>query len=211
MTTEVLAHEEATSVATPDPGWAGNPMVLGLAGFTLGSLALALQLSGYVSAGAIGAGVPIILTASGISAWVTTVWAAKLGQNAIAAVFGIFAGFWISYALLVFALLHNWLVLPANDVTHTVAMFLITWLVVIVVLTVATLRLPSSLTAALVLVDAALLFDLIGTLHSSPGMTKLAGYCAFGFAAIGAYLLFGSLREATGGSNVAAGTPLVNG
>ena len=60
----------------------------------------------------------------------------------VASIFGIFAGFWLSYATLVLGLLHNWFVLPATDVTHTVAPFQITWLVIIVLLTLATLRLP---------------------------------------------------------------------
>ena len=35
-------------------------------------------------------------------------WAAALGQSAVAAVYGIFAGFWLSYAVLVLGLLHGW-------------------------------------------------------------------------------------------------------
>ena len=58
---------------------------------------------------------PIILTATSIGLFLETIWSASLGQTAVASVFGIFAGFWLSYAVLVIGLTHNWFgVAPAS-------------------------------------------------------------------------------------------------
>lgn len=161
--------------APADPGWTGNPLMVGLPLFVVGSIALALHLAGYVSAAAAGSPLPIILAASGLGTGLTTLWAAKLGQSAVAGIFGIFSGFWLSYALLVFGLLHRWLAVPAGDVVHTQALFLISWLSVFVLLTLGTLRLPSAYTLLLVIVDVCFALDLIATVNASSGMVKAAG------------------------------------
>ena len=62
----------------------------------------AVSLLGYVSAAAQGGSVmPIILAATGLGVFITTLWSAMLGQTFVAAVFGAFTGFWWSYAVLV--------------------------------------------------------------------------------------------------------------
>jgi hypothetical protein len=95
---------------------AGNPAALGIPVFVAGSVALALALTGYVPAGAVGAPLAIIAGATGLGLTIATVWAAAVGQSAVASVFGIFGGFWLSYALLVFGLLHNWFAItPAGE------------------------------------------------------------------------------------------------
>jgi succinate-acetate transporter protein len=55
---------------------------------------------------------------------------------------GSWALFWLSFTGLLLGLTHDWFALPAEDVTPVVALFLISWLVVIAGLTVFTLRLP---------------------------------------------------------------------
>ena len=98
----------------------------------------------------------------------------------MAAVFGIFAAFWVSYFLLVTALIRGWFGILAPDVTATLELFLITWLVVVVMLTLATLRLPVSFTVVFVLVALTVLLVLLGTEQASTGLTKTAGYCPAG-------------------------------
>jgi uncharacterized protein len=137
------------------------------------------------------------------------VWAAALGQTLVACIFGLFAGFWWSYAVLVLGLNHNWFAIPADDVTHTVALFQITWAVVFAVLALATLRLPVAFTAVVVLVVLALIFLIIGTLNTDETMTKAAGYVTFVFAALGGYLFLSAASVATGGKGYPLGAPLV--
>ena len=193
----------------PAPAATGDPAVLGLPSFVAGSVALGLALVGYVSAAAGGAALPIILMATGLGLIVSAVWAAALGQTLVACIFGLFAGFWWSYAVLVLGLNHNWFAIPPGDVTHTVALFQITWAVVFGVLTLATLRLPVAFTAVIVLVVVALVLLVIGTLNTYTTMTKAAGYVTFVFAALGVYLFLGAASVATGGKGYPLGAPLV--
>jgi uncharacterized protein len=206
--TPVAAPAEPPAPA-PAPAATGDPAILGLPSFVAGSVALGLALVGYVSAAAGGSALPIILMATGLGLIVSTVWAAALGQTMVACIFGLFAGFWWSYAVLVLGLNHNWLAIPAGDVTHTVALFQITWAVVFAVLALATLRLPVAFTAVVVLVVLALIFLIIGTLNTDETMTKAAGYVTFVFAALGGYLFLSAASVATGGKGYPLGPPLV--
>jgi hypothetical protein len=123
----------------------GDPSILGLSSFVVGAVALSLATVGYVPPAAVGAALPIILGATGLGLLITTVWCAYLGQSFVACVFGVFTGFWFSYAALVLGLQHNWFQIPAADVTHSVALFLISWAVVMFFLTVGSIRLPGDL------------------------------------------------------------------
>jgi succinate-acetate transporter protein len=181
------------------PAAAGDPAILGLPAFVVGSIALAFALVGYVSPGAAGSAVPIILLATGLGLVVSTVWAAALGQTLVACIFGLFAGFWLSYAALVLGLNHNWFAIPPADVTHTVALFQISWAIVMAGLTVATLRLPVAFTAVVALVVLALVLLVFGTLNADATITKAAGYVTFIFAALGLYLFLSAASAATGG------------
>jgi succinate-acetate transporter protein len=188
---------------------AGDPMALGLPVFIAGSAALGLTLAGMVPGSPLGAPLAIIMAATGIGLSVATAWAIAVGQSAVASVFGIFAGFWLSFAALVLGLNHNWFVLPAASVTRTVELFLTVWLIVIVMLTLATLRLPVAYTALFALVALALLLVLLGTSTDSTGLTKTGGVVVLVFAALGVYLYFGTAAAATGGAGVPLGKPLL--
>ena len=190
---------------------AGDPMALGLPVFIVGSIALGLTLVGMVPAAAVGAPLAIILAATSVGLFVATIWSAAVGQSAVASVFGTFGGFWLSYAVLVLGLTHNWFVIPATAVTNTEELFLTAWLIIIVALTLATLRLPVAFTALLGLVDLALLLVLLGTSQGSAGVTKAGGVVVLAFAALGIYLFVGTASTATGGGPVPLGKPLLHG
>jgi succinate-acetate transporter protein len=168
-------------------------------------------LVGYVPAGAVGAPVAIILVATGLGQLNAAVWAAGLGQNAVAAIFGIFTGFWSSYAVLVLGLTHNWFGIAENAATRTQALFLISWLVTVVILTLATLRLPSAFTLLFVLIDAALAVVLLATLNGSTSLQIIGGYTVFAFVAVGVYLFFHVASLATGGRGLPLGRPALGG
>jgi len=55
-------NPEAPNIVTPP----GNPALIGLPSFIVGAIALGLVLVGYVPAAAVGASIPIILTAIGL-------------------------------------------------------------------------------------------------------------------------------------------------
>src|SRR5580704_11564655 len=194
---------------------AGDPAMLGLSSFIVGSVALGLGLVGVVPVGVLGAPLAIILAATALGLLMATVWCAVLGQSAVAAVFGIFGTFWLSYAVLVLGLDHNWFAITATAVLATVKLFLATWLVVIVMLTLATLRRPSAFTGVFALVDLALLLLLLAFEQTSAagvpssGLLKAGGYVVLVFAALGVYLFFSASQAGTGGKPLPLGRPLM--
>jgi uncharacterized protein len=213
---DVHTEEAAAETAVIGP-LAGNPAMLGLPSFIAGSVALGLGLAGVVPAGVLGAPLAIILAATAIGLLLSAIWSAGIGQTAVAGIFGIFGTFWLSYGVLVLGLDHNWFAITATAVVATVKLFLLTWLIIIVMLTLATLRLPVAFTAVFALIDLALLLLFIGFAQASPlgvpssGLLKAAGYVVLLFAAIGVYLFFDSASVATGGKSLPLGKPLLHG
>lgn len=200
--------QHAAEAAVPEV--TGDPSLIGLPSFIAGSVALGLVLVGYVPAAAAGASLPVIVAATGLGLVIAAVWSAAVGQSAVAGVFGIFAGFWLSYGMLVLGLTHNWFAIVAADALDTQGLFLISWLVVIGMLTLATLRLPIAYTVLFALIEIALVLVLVGTLQQSAGTLKVAGVVVFVFAAVGIYLFFSSASQATGGRALPLGQPLVH-
>jgi len=215
-TVDATAGGAAPAEAAPVVGpMAGDPSIFGLGSFIAGSVALGLSLVGVVPTGVLGAPLAIILAATAVGLLMSTIWAAAVGQSAVAAVFGIFGTFWLSYAVLVLGLDHAWFVIVPTAVVDTVRLFLLTWLIIIVMLTVSTLRLPAAFTAVFVLVDLALLLLLLAWENTSPlgapssGLLKAGGWVVLIFAALGAYLFYGAAQAGTGGKAVPLGPPLM--
>ncbi len=206
-----LAEEPpaASSPAASGP-LIGDPTALGLPCFIAGSVSLGLALVGVVPASSVGAALPIILTATSIGLFLATIWSASLGQTAVASVFGIFAGFWLSYAVLVIGLTHNWFGVAPASAQAAQELFLVAWLVVTVMLTLATLRLPLAFTAVFFLVNVALLLVFLGVNESSADMLKAGGYVILAFAAIGVYLYANTASLATGGRPLPLGNPIIH-
>jgi succinate-acetate transporter protein len=206
-----LADEPTAAPAPAASGpLVGDPTALGLPCFIAGSVSLGLALVGVVPAASVGAALPIILTATSIGLFLATIWSASLGQTAVASVFGIFAGFWLSYAVLVLGLTHNWFGVAPASAQAAQELFLVAWLVVMVMLTLATLRLPLAFTAVFFLVDVALLLVFLGVNESSANLSKVAGYVVLVFAAIGVYLYANTASLATGGRPLPLGNPLIH-
>ncbi|MDQ2814938.1 MAG: GPR1/FUN34/YaaH family transporter [Actinomycetota bacterium] len=212
-----IAQEAAAPPAAVVGPMAGDPAMLGLGSFIVGSVSLGLALVGVVPAGVLGAPLAVILAATALGLLMATVWCAALGQSAVAAVFGIFGTFWLSYAVLVLGLDHNWFAITPTAILATVKLFLIAWLVVVVMLTLATLRLPSAFSVLFALVALALLLLLLAYAGASAagvpssGLIKVAGYVVLLFAALGVYLFFGAASAGTGGKALPLGHPFLRG
>ena len=88
-------------------------------------------------------------------------------------------------------------------------MFLISWLVVVGLLTLGTLRLPSAYTLLLLLVELALLLLLSGISSTNASLVKASGFAVFGFCVVGAYLFVGNLATETGGKALPLGKPML--
>ncbi len=187
------------------PFWKGDPQILGVPVFVAGSIALGLALAGYLPPGVVGGALPIILAGTGLGLLIATIWAIQLGQSFVACVFGIFLGFWWSYPILIFGLIHGWLGITAEDVKRSVAIFLIAWLVVIVFLMLAALPLPAVYPLLLFVVNIALVLILWGTLDESENLVKAGGYAVLVFAAIGVYIFMAVASMSLGGRGLPLG------
>jgi len=198
---------------------AGDPQMLGLPSFIVGSFALGLALIGaQVPVGSFGAALAIILAATSVGLFISAVWAMAVGQSAVAAILGIFGGFWLSLVVLVVAVDHNWFafvtpagagVVATNISVGAIELFLITWLIVVGMYTLATMRLPVAYTAILLLIDLALIFVLLGVSSASTTDLKIAGGFVIAFAAIGMYVWAGAASVATGGKPFPLGRPII--
>jgi succinate-acetate transporter protein len=93
-------------------------------------------------------------------------------------------------------------------------LFLVVWLVVIVTLTLTTLRMPLIYTAVFILVDLALLLVFLGVNQDSSGLSRAGGYAALAFAVLGVYLFTSTFTStaavATGGRALPLGRPLLH-
>ncbi|MFC4947352.1 GPR1/FUN34/YaaH family transporter [Pseudonocardia sp. GCM10023141] len=194
---------------------AGNPALIALPTFLVGGISLGLWLVGFLPRDLPGGLITAVVFVNGAGLWVSAIWAARIGQSAVAGIFGIFGGFWTSFGLLVFGLVNGLLGLSATDATlaasqvqATQATFLISWLIVFVVLTLATLRLPLAFTALFVFVDVAVALVLIGVLVGSTAALSLGGIAVFVFCAIGAYLFYDGMGQELGGRALPTGRPL---
>jgi succinate-acetate transporter protein len=196
----------ASAVAGP---LGGEPTVLGLPCFIAGSVSFGLAQAGVVPAAAVGAALPVILGFSAVGIFLTTIWAASIGRNVAATVFGIFGGFWLSYGALLLGTLHGWFGVAPASVQAAKELYLVVWLVVIVTLTLTTLRLHLIYTAVFFFVDLALLLVFLGVNEGSAGLSKAGGYVALVFAALGVYLYAGTIAASTGGRALPLGRPLI--
>jgi uncharacterized protein len=187
---------------------AGDPSLVGLPSFIVGAVAFGMVLIGVTPVGAVGAALPIILTAS-VGLFVAMIWAARLGESMQAGIFGVIAGFFLSYGLLVLGLSHSWYALLPAAVLSTQKMFVIAWIVIITMLVLAALRLPVIFPALFAIVDVALLLNLLGIIQASSTLTKAAGWVTLGFTAVAVYLFLSSAFHATGGKEFPMGKPLL--
>lgn len=169
-------------------GAGGDPLILGLPSFVVGSIALGFVLTGYVSSASLGTFVPIVAAATAIGQWVSCRWAIGLGQSIVASIFGIFGGFWTSLAFIVLGLNHGWFVIPPADLVHTQIVYYISWDIIIFFLLIPVLRLPMVYIGVIIFVLAALTLVILGLEFpgSATTLNHLAGIAVFIFAGLGA-------------------------
>jgi uncharacterized protein len=183
--------------------------MVGFPSFVVGAVTLGMVGIGVVPATAVGASMPIVLAAA-VGMFLATIWAARIGQNAAAGISGIVGGFYLSYALLTLGLAHNWYGIAPTAVADTQKMFLISWIAIVSMLLLATLRMPMAFALLFALVDVALVLDLLGVIQSSANLNKAGGWVLMAVSAVVVYLFFGSAAHATGGKQVPLGPPILH-
>ena len=188
---------------------AAEPSLIALPSFIVGAVAFGMVLIGVVPTAVVGAAMPIVLTA-GLGMWVAAIWSARIGQSAPAGISAIVGGFFVSYALLVLGLIHNWYGIPLTAITDTQKLFTISWLVIVTMLVLATLRMPSIFTLLFALIDLALLLNLLSIIQTSANLSKAAGWVVMAASAVVVYLFFSSASHATGGKELPLGPPVLH-
>ena len=157
-------------------GAGGNPLIVGLPIFAVGSLALGMALVGVVDATALGAVVPIVLFATGLYLLIVTAWAAILAQTIVAGICGTFSGFWLSLGMLLLGLTHNWYGIAPTQVAATEELFFIAWGCLFVFLLIPCLLLPAVYPAVIGLVVVALALAAASAHNADANLLKAAGY-----------------------------------
>jgi uncharacterized protein len=202
-----LVHPADQPVTGPP---AADPGMLGLPSFIIGTVAIGLIAIGVLPTAPTNAALPILLAATSIGLFLATIWAAVTGQNAAAGIYGIFGGFFSSYAVLQLGMAHNWFGISPVSYVDTAKTFLICWMVIVTMLILATLRLPIIFTALFTLVDATLLLSLLQLIHNSTALQKATGWTALAVAAVGIYLFISAGFHDTGGKELPVGKPILH-
>jgi uncharacterized protein len=183
--------------------------MLALPAVIVGAVAFGMVLIGVVPATAVGASLPIIIVAS-FALFLATIWASRIGENASAGFFGVLASFFMSYAVLVLGLTHNWFGIAPTAVADTQKIFVISWIVIVALLMLTAVRLPVAFLALFTVAEAALVLDLAGIINTSANLTKAAGWVVMGFAALAVYLFAGTASKVAGGKELPLGKPLLH-
>ncbi|HYZ53779.1 MAG TPA: GPR1/FUN34/YaaH family transporter [Streptosporangiaceae bacterium] len=186
-----------------------DPAMIGIPNVIAGATGLGLVTVGAVPAHAAGAALPILLSATSIGMLIATIWAAALGQNMTATIYGTIFGFYISYVALSLGLDHSWYAIPTADAPSALRLYLICWLVTIGLLTLTTLRMPAAFPILFTLVDIALALLLAGSYASSAGLDKAGGYVVLAFVAEAIYLYVHVMEVAHGAKGLLLGRPLL--
>jgi uncharacterized protein len=197
--------------APPAPALpAGNPALLALITFLPSGLTLGLWFIGYLDTATLPGGMVATLALSaGLFMLVATIWAGRIGASTLAAVFGVFSAFWLSFALLVTALTSTWWAIAAAGIARVQATYLLSFLCVFVLLTLATLRLPLVFTVGFVLVDATFLLAFLAVVNGNRDFFTWAGVTTFAFCGVFAYVLFDGFGQDLGGRAMPLGAPLI--
>ncbi|MEV7023615.1 GPR1/FUN34/YaaH family transporter [Kitasatospora sp. NPDC093558] len=197
--------------------------MLGFGGFLLGSLSLAFYLKDIsIPANSLVASLPIMVFSSTVMLLMAAAWSMRLGDGVFAAVYGLFGTFWLSFSVLSIALNNNWMGTFENvEQRQATANFVLVWAIVIVLLTVTTLRLPRAFTFLFVVVSLTLLV-LFGAIEqaidqtinhplkpSDPWLVYVGIGSMFLFIALGMYIFASVMHSATGAKRLPLGKPLL--
>lgn len=204
-----VATEAEVQAAEAAAAAGANPVLLGIPTFVVGGLTLGLFLIGYKPDAAAGPLLANIVAVSGLGLLIATIWATRIGAGAVAGIFGVFTGFWWSFALLLLGFGGA----PASAAAgaDAFAQFTLVWTIVVVFLTLATLRLPLAYTALIALVAIALflVFLLYAGGGTSTALKDIAGIVVLVFTALGIYIMFDAMSQALGGKALPLGSPIL--
>lgn len=213
---DVTSGAHAAPAPAPAAAPAANPALLGLMTFLPSGITLGLWFVGYLDLGALPGGmIPIVTFSAGLFLMISTVAALRVGASTVAAIFGVFSAFWISFGVLLFTL-QNGLIVNATDGSALTAAqigniqgtYLLSFLIVFVILTLGTLRLPLAFTVGFVLVCITFACAFLGVTTGNASLFTIAGIATFLFCAVFAYILIDGLAQDLGGKAMPMGSAI---
>jgi len=215
LQSDVQAEAAAAPEPTPEAP-AGNPALLGLPTFLVAGITLGLWLIGYLDTATLGGGmIAAAVFSAGAFLLVSSIWAQRVGNSVVAGIFGTFSAFWLSFGFLLMGLLNGWFGLSTDpdivggQIQSVQAAYVLSWLIVFVMLTVSTLRLPLGFTVGFVFVCATFALVLAFVISGNSLFATLAGICTFIFCAIYAYIFVDAMTQELGGKAMPMGNPII--
>jgi succinate-acetate transporter protein len=200
---DTAAADEAAAAA------ANNPVILGISAFAVGGFTLGFFLLGYPDAGLTAPVAANSAAVAGLGLLISTFWAIRLGAGAVAAIFGVFAGFWFSFTLMLLGFGATPGPDPVRSALGALVLYTLVWTIVVVVLTLVTLRLPLAYTVLIALVAVALLLVFLSYAAGAAGLATIAGWIVIVFSVLGLYIMADAFGQALGGKGLPLGNPLV--
>lgn len=173
------AHLAETALAAPEPapavapvsGW-GDPFPLGLASFGIAALVLASVMSGLIDAAATPAVLSLALALGFTTELVAGVIHFQRGETFPGLVFTAYAGFWLSYALLV----QFYGPMVTADAAQVTGVFLLAWAIFSTYMLLAALKTNTTTIVIFSLLCVVFYTQAFSAFLESPGLGKLGGY-----------------------------------
>lgn len=197
MSETTVDRVESANTAVQAVAW-GDPFALGLASFGISALVLAAINAGWVNAAATPGVLSLALSLGFLTEIVAGLIHFRRGETFAGTVFTAYAGFWLSYALLVWVFLPQ-VVAGKGSVKEIVGWFLLAWAIFTTYMLLASLKTTRTVTAIFLLLTATFWILTAGTFASSAGLSKFSGYVLFADALLALFLSLASIVNGTWG------------
>ncbi|WP_328528039.1 acetate uptake transporter [Nocardioides sp. NBC_00368] len=171
MTNTSIDAEVPTVQGTTPTAW-GDPFPLGLASFGISALVLSSVMSGLVDAAALPAVLPLALALGFATELLAGLVHYRRGETFPALVFTAYAGFWLSYALLV----QFYGPMVTADGAAITGMFLLAWALFTSYMLLAALRTNTTTIVIFVLLAGVFYLAAFGSFLGSAALGRTAGY-----------------------------------
>lgn len=200
MSASSIADVEVAT-PTPVPTTLGDPFALGLASFGISALVLASVMSGLID----GAALPAVLALAFALGFFTELVAGivhfQRGETFPAIVFTAYAGFWLSYVLLVQFFLPP-VIEAKGDAAAITGMFLLAWAIFSTYMLLAAVRTTRTVLLIFVLLTTVFYLAAFGSFLENAFLSELAGYVLIADAVVALYLSAASIVAATWGREI---------
>jgi succinate-acetate transporter protein len=183
---------------SPPPSSLGDPFSLGLVSFGVSALVLATVLSGMIDPLTLPAALALAFALGFFIERIAGVLHFMRGETFPGTVFTAYAGFWLSYALLVQYFLPP-VVAADGDTGASIGMFMLAWAVFSTYMLLASVRTTRTVLTIFVLLTAVFYLAAFGSFPDSTSLSKAAGYVLVLDALVALYLSAASIVNETWG------------